>query len=82
MSTFEQSSQLGSTLDIQACQRWLIYHRLLDLGIPCWCKAYHPLRVQIESPSAAIQCHQIIRRFTASKQELVDWLETCWQQQI
>lgn len=73
------SCQAESLIEIQSDQRWLIYLRLRDLGIPCWCKAYQPLRIQLDSPTAILQFQQVLRSVTASKQDLAGWLEDCWQ---
>lgn len=65
-------------LQIPLSDRWQIYHRLQELMIPCWCLADGSLRVQVNSCLVAILVRSTVLQFMASRQELVDWLEQCW----
>ncbi|MCX7592206.1 MAG: hypothetical protein N2235_00310 [Fischerella sp.] len=66
-------------VQIPLSDRWQVYHRLQELMIPCSCLPDGSLRVQINSGLAAILVHSTVRQFMASRQELIDWLEKCWQ---
>jgi hypothetical protein len=58
--------------------RWIIYRRLEQMAIPCWCSLGQPLRVQVDSGLAVLQLWSIIRQVTASRGEHIDWLQRCW----
>ncbi|WP_204104790.1 MULTISPECIES: Asr1405/Asl0597 family protein [Spirulina sp. CCY15215] len=69
-------------LAIEQTDRWSIYHRLQELGIPCNCAIAQPLEARIDSPTAALQLWSIAHRYRASRNELLDFLEDCWQTRI
>lgn len=58
--------------------RWQIYYRLQELMIPCSCPADGSLQVEVESGVDLILVRSIVQQFTASRWELVNWLERCW----
>lgn len=66
-------------LQIPLSDRWQIYHRLQELMISCSCPPDGSLRVQINSSLALILVYSTIKQFLASRQELIDYLERCWQ---
>ena len=68
------------TILVECENRWRVYRRLLELGIPCWCTGYQPLQVQIESPLAIAQLWSVVKQVTMPRQHLVDWLEACRKQ--
>ncbi|MBD2312788.1 hypothetical protein H6G20_14040 [Desertifilum sp. FACHB-1129] len=63
----------------QCSERWLIYNRLQQLGIPCECAVHQPLNVEIHTPTAALLVRSVVQQFTAPRQDLIEWLEACWQ---
>jgi len=65
-------------LQIPLSDRWRIYHRLQELMIPCSCHPDGSLRVQINSLLAAVLVRSTVMQCLASRQELVTWLEHCW----
>ncbi|MCC5634417.1 hypothetical protein LC593_00845 [Nostoc sp. CHAB 5844] len=65
-------------LQIPLSDRWRIYHRLQELMIPCSCHPDGSLRVQVNSLLAAILVRSTIMQCLAPRQELVNWLEHCW----
>lgn len=65
-------------LEIPLSDRWLVYHRLQELMIPCFCLADGSLRVRVNSCITAILIRSIVMQFFASRYELVHWLERCW----
>jgi hypothetical protein len=67
-------------VEVSWADRWYVYQRLQQLAIPCSCAIDRPLQVQITSISAAVQLWSIARQLNTSRQELVKWLELCWQQ--
>ncbi|MGE5656727.1 MAG: Asr1405/Asl0597 family protein [Actinomycetota bacterium] len=69
----------GIVVNIPRHDRWLIYHRLQELMIPCWCPEDGSLRVEVNDSNAAVLLRSTIQQFTASRSELVEWLERCWQ---
>ncbi|MBF2008810.1 Asr1405/Asl0597 family protein [Chlorogloeopsis fritschii PCC 9212] len=80
MLQHSSSNALGDhILQIPLGDRWRIYHRLQELMIPCSCPPDGSLRVHINSGLTVILVHSTVKQFVASRQELVDWLEQCWQ---
>jgi hypothetical protein len=80
MSTPSSSNLcVGQVVNVARGDRWQIYHRLQELMIPCWCPADGSLRVEVNSSIAAVLLRSTIQQFVAPRQELVDWLERCWQ---
>jgi hypothetical protein len=73
---FQNSDEM---IEIQCRERWLIYQRLQELGIPCSCSYCQPLKVKVNSPIAAIQLWGVFRQVSASRSALVNHLEKCWQ---
>jgi len=73
----------GSSQIVEICwgERWLVYHRLQELNIPCHCASNQPLTVSLRAPIQAIQLWSIIKQLRGSRQELVSWLNSCWQQE-
>lgn len=66
-------------VEIDWVDRWLVYKRLQELEIPCWCSINQPLQVQIDTLKDAIQLFSVVRQFTRSRQELIESLEHCWR---
>lgn len=66
-------------VEINWAARWQLYQRLQELDIPCWCATQQPLMARISNTTAAIQVWSASRQLTASRQDLVCWLERCWQ---
>ncbi|NJL60622.1 MAG: hypothetical protein HC903_00795 [Methylacidiphilales bacterium] len=80
MSASANSESLDTqVIHIPFAERWQIYHRLQELMIPCWCHADGSLRVQVNSMLTAILVRSTLMQFFASRRELIDWLEQCWQ---
>ena len=70
---------VGQIVDVSRILRWQIYHRLQELRIPCWCPADGSLRVEVNDSVSAMLVRSTVQQFVAPRQELVDWLERCWQ---
>ncbi|MFQ4145078.1 Asr1405/Asl0597 family protein [Chlorogloeopsis sp. ULAP02] len=79
MKSFSSKLQEKHVIEVNWAERWLVYQRLQELDIPCWCEANEPLTVQIDNTLAAIQVWSVMRQFTVSRQELIWTLELCWQ---
>jgi hypothetical protein len=69
---------VGQIVKVARSDRWLVYRRLQELTIPCWCPSDGSLWVEVNHSIAAILVRSTIEQFTASRQELVEWLERCW----
>lgn len=67
---------------ISRSDRWIVYHRLQELTISCWCPADGTLWVEIEHGIDAILLRSIVQQLVASRQELIDWLERCWETKL
>lgn len=73
--------QFGQAIAIPPGDRWRIMQRLHELEIPSRCPPDGSLRVEIHHPLALIQVRSTVQQFAASRGELVQWLERCWQLQ-
>jgi hypothetical protein len=69
----------GQVVNVSRSDRWQIYKRLQELMIPCWCPADGSLRVEINNSVDAVLVRSTVQQYVASRQELRDWLERCWQ---
>jgi len=67
------------SVGINNTERWTIYHRLQELDIPCICSTNKPLKVQLDHPCAIAQLCSVVRQSTASRSELINRLEDCWE---
>ncbi|WP_088240272.1 Asr1405/Asl0597 family protein [Calothrix rhizosoleniae] len=80
MSQFCNSVNLGvQAIDIPISDRWQIYHRLQELQIQCWCPVDGSLQVKVTSYIDVILIRSTVIQFTASRQELINFLEKCWK---
>lgn len=71
--------EVSEIVEVNWADRWQIYQRLQELAIPCWCDTNQPLKVYIADVAAAVQLWSVSRQLTTPRQELVSWLEHCWQ---
>lgn len=71
-------TQLSFVIEVRPVERWAIYHRLQELEIKCDCDTASPLQVEIASPTDAMQLWSAVKHATASRHELIRWLENCW----
>ncbi|MEB3151040.1 MAG: hypothetical protein VKL60_18725 [Sphaerospermopsis sp.] len=65
-------------LEVPLSDRSEIFHHLQELMIACTCEPDGSLRVQINSFKEAVIVQNTIMQFLASREELVEWLESCW----
>ncbi|MDX2232434.1 MAG: hypothetical protein NW220_22580 [Leptolyngbyaceae cyanobacterium bins.349] len=65
-------------VNIARSDRWPLYHRLQELMIPCWCLPDGTLQVDIQDGLSAWLLWSVVRQFSASRQDLVTWLNQCW----
>jgi hypothetical protein len=68
-----------ATLEIDPIERWNVFNRLQELAIPCQCTCGQPLKVDVETATAAIQVWSVVQRLTVSREVTVDRLERCWR---
>lgn len=69
-------------VSVPRLDRWRIYHRLQELTIPCWCLDDGSLRVEVQSGIGALLLRSVVQQFLASRQEMVNWLERCWDEEM
>lgn len=67
------------SVEIENTERWSLYHRLQELEIPCRCSTNRPLEVELDNPCAIAQLCFVTKQFTAPRNELIDWLDSCWR---
>ncbi|NES06925.1 MAG: hypothetical protein F6K22_31400 [Okeania sp. SIO2F4] len=79
MSTFNQRPDTCEILQVSCVDRWLVYKRLQELDIDCWCEAQKPLQVNLKNTNEANQLESVLKQFTANRHELVQLLQSCWE---
>ncbi|MBH8565421.1 hypothetical protein I8748_25145 [Nostoc sp. CENA67] len=79
MKSFSSQIESKHTVEVNWADRWQVYQRLQELDIPCWCETNQPLQVEIGNPTAVVQFWNVMRRLTASRQDLIGNLEHCWR---
>lgn len=79
MSINNSEVETRQVVTVNWAERWSVYYRLRELQIPCQCSTDKPLQVQLDNTKTAIQLWSVAKQFNASRQELVDWLNCCWQ---
>ncbi|NES81550.1 MAG: hypothetical protein F6K10_09170 [Moorea sp. SIO2B7] len=79
MSSTNPKPETSQVVELNWADRWMVYHRLQALQIPCECFTNKPLQVQLHSPTTAIQLWSVVRQLTAPRYELVRWLDECWE---
>lgn len=62
--------------------RWFAYRRLQELRISCWCPADGSLWVAVNNCTDAILLRSTVQQLVAPRQELVTWLERCWDSPV
>ncbi|PSB10742.1 hypothetical protein C7B76_23930 [filamentous cyanobacterium CCP2] len=65
-------------VSVPRVDRWRIYHRLQELKIPCWCLPDGSLHVKVQNGTGALLLRSVVQQFVASRPEMVNWLERCW----
>lgn len=73
--------ETDQVVEISLADRWLVYRRLQELSIPCVCRMNQPLRVTVTNPTTAMQLWSVCQQWNAPRNQLVRFLETCWNLQ-
>lgn len=79
MKSSPVSQPIIDVIDIKSIERWELYRRLQELGIPCSCATNQPLQVEVDNSLAIVQLVCVFRQLTKSRGELVGYLNNCWQ---
>jgi hypothetical protein len=77
-SQINEQISVAHVVSVPRIDRWRIYYRLQELMIPCWCLEDGSLRVEIHNGMGALLLRSVVQQFVASRQEMVNWLERCW----
>jgi len=80
MNLSNPEAKISQVVRVNRADRWIVYQRLQQLGIPCQCFTNKDLKVELTNPTEAIQLWSVVRQIFSSRTELIDWLDTCWQQ--
>ncbi len=73
------NSSKSEIVKVAWSDRWQVYHRLKALEIECSCQTDQPLQANLNNPKTAIQIWSVVKQCTANRQELINWLNQCWQ---
>jgi hypothetical protein len=83
INQINDQSQLNPSVthivSVPRIDRWRIYYRLQELMIPCWCLPDGSLHVEVQSSIGALLLRSVVQQFLASRSEMVNWLERCWE---
>jgi hypothetical protein len=66
-------------IEIQGVDRWQIYHRLQELGIPCQCRSHQPLQVFAGDATSIVQLWSVTQHVMMQRSKLVELLDRCWK---
>ncbi|HEY9622756.1 MAG TPA: Asr1405/Asl0597 family protein [Crinalium sp.] len=78
MDQTRPTAQSDQSISVPLSDRWLVYQRLQELDIPCHRLGDGSLQADINTPTAATQLWSITFQLTASRQQLISWLNRCW----
>lgn len=73
-----QSPFQSPYMEVECSDRWQVYHRLQELGIPCQCRAHKALKAFITNPTDALLLWSVVRTVSSTKSERIECLERCW----
>lgn len=79
MNQFSLDALAQQLIAIPRCDRWQAYQRLQELDIACQCAEDGSLWVEIQGPLTILQLRSVVQHLTCSRQELIGWLNQCWQ---
>jgi hypothetical protein len=81
---FHSETELSQPLWVELVgqERWTIGDRLRQLGIPVTCAMGQPLRIEVSTAQAAVQCWSVMRSHQASRSQLADCLEACFRMPV
>ncbi|MBP0019186.1 MAG: hypothetical protein J7647_16750 [Cyanobacteria bacterium SBLK] len=85
MNTFKiahPEALVSPVANISRSDRWMLYRRLQELTIPCWCLPDGSLWVGIRHGLQALLLRSTVLQSVATRQESIDWLERCWETQL
>ena len=82
MSINQPQSESKQVIEVSWIDRWFVYHRLQELEIPCQCSSNQPLQVEVNNTISAIQLWSISKQLTGTRQDLINWLNQCWQKSV
>lgn len=80
-NALETDQQPNPVLTVKWIDRWDVFYRLRSLDIECQCFTNKPLLVNPHSPTTVAQIWSVARQFSTSRQQLIDWLDNCWEVQ-
>ncbi|HAZ47122.1 MAG TPA: hypothetical protein DDW76_27375 [Cyanobacteria bacterium UBA11369] len=78
METSQDRAPAMQLVRVQRGDRWQVYQRLQELGIPCWCSSDGYLQAEINTPTAALQVWSVVQQLTAKRCEMTFLLHRCW----
>lgn len=73
---------LIDVISVPRIDRWRVYYRLQELKIPCWCLPDGSLQVEVQTSLGALLLRSVVQQFVAPRQEMVNWLERCWETEL
>jgi hypothetical protein len=79
-TAFETSAT--QAIQVSRTDRWFIHQRLQELMIPSWCPDDGSLQVKVNTVLTAVLIRSVVQQCVASRPELVNWLERCWQAEV
>ncbi|MEM9089704.1 MAG: Asr1405/Asl0597 family protein [Cyanobacteria bacterium P01_F01_bin.53] len=59
--------------------RWQVYRRLQELNIDCQCSSFQPLKVNLQTPTEALQLWSVVKRISEPRLVLIERLNQSWK---
>ena len=81
MNLSNPEGKISQIVQVNRADRWMVYQRLQQLGIPCQCITNKALQVELSNTKEAIQLWSVVKQIHSSRTELIDWLYTGWQKE-
>lgn len=84
----DQTPLVATVTKLDSVDRWTVYRRLQELGMTCRygrdaqptpCQN-RPMTVSVHTPTEALLVWSVVQTVTASRLQLADHLDRCWQQ--
>ncbi|NJM47592.1 MAG: hypothetical protein HC860_16670 [Alkalinema sp. RU_4_3] len=69
-------------IELTGPERWTIGDRLRQLGMTATCTMGEPLRIEVSTAQAAVQCWAVVRSYQVERSQLADWLEGCFRMSV
>lgn len=68
-----------SSVTVSCDDRWQVYYRLQELNIDCQCSSFQPLKVNLQTPTEALQLWSVVKSVSEPRLSLAKRLNRSWK---